>query len=513
MGKRFNRLVIVGGGSAGWMTAALLAKVTAGQYHITVIESEAIGTVGVGEATIPPIQLFNQLLGIDEATFIKQTQATIKLGIQFENWNKNGDCYMHAFGNIGRDLGFTHFHHYWLRAHKKGLTNNFWDYSFNYQAAKRNLFSKMDRIPNSPLQGLVYAYHFDAALYAKFLRQLSEANGVKRIEGKVCDVTQDGESGYIDALHLESGEAIKGDLFIDCSGFKGLLIEQVLNTGYENWSDWLFCDRAVAVPSEKTSPVTPYTRAIAHNEGWQWRIPLQHRTGHGLVFSSDHLSTDEACHRLLTHLDGDALADPKVIPFTTGRRKKQWNKNVVAIGLSSGFLEPLESTSLHLIQQGITRLIKHLPSNGICNAEVDEYNRQSQYEFEKIRDFIILHYYLNEKLHLNQKNSVNSHQTNQSIWQKSRHMPIPQSLKQKIELFKHTGKLFREQDELFSEVAWHQVLMGQGVIPSSYHPLANMISDEQLTEFLNNLKVIINSGLDKLSSHKTFLDSFDKLTI
>ena len=491
MSKRFNRVVILGGGSAGWMTAALLAKVTAGLYHITLIESDTIGTVGVGEATIPPIQLFNQLLGIDEATFIKQTQATIKLGIQFENWNKKGDRYMHAFGHFGRDLGVTHFHHYWLRAKAKGICDNFWDYSFNYQVAKKHLFSKMERIPNSPLQGLVYAYHFDAALYAGFLRQLSEDNGVKRIEGKVSDVTQNAESGFIESLHLDSGECISGDLFIDCSGFKGVLIEQVLQTGYDNWFEWLFCDRAVAVPSDKASSLTPYTRAIAHDAGWQWRIPLQHRTGNGLVYCSDYLSDDEASHRLLTHLDTTALAEPRVIPFKTGRRKKQWHKNVVAIGLSSGFLEPLESTSLHLIQQGITRLIKHLPNEGICQAEIAEYNRQSQFEFEKIRDFIILHY------HLNQKTAP--------LWQRSRALKLPDSLSQKIELFKNTGKLFRTQDELFSEVAWHQVLMGQGVIPKSFHPLANGISDAQLNEFLNNLKQIINSGLSKLSTHEQFI--------
>lgn len=492
MNNQIKNIVITGGGTAGWMSAALLSRVLMKDYEVTLIESDDIGTIGVGEATIPPIQLFNNLLGLNEAEFLKQTKGTIKLGIQFENWGKLGDRYMHAFGNFGRDLGFTHFHHYWLRAKSLGLTDDFWDYSFNYQAARNNLFSKMDRIPDSPLQGLVYAYHFDAGLYAKYLREISEKSGVKRIEGKITSVNQHSETGFVESVVLESGSSVAGDLFIDCSGGRALLIEQTLQTGFEDYSDWLFCDRAVAIPCESVSPIVPYTRSIAHVFGWQWRIPLQHRIGNGMVYSSEHTSDEQALKTLLEHLDGEPLAEPNFIKFKIGRRKQQWNKNVVSIGLSSGFLEPLESTSIHLIQQGITRLVKHLPARTIEQREIDEYNLQSQYEFEKIRDFIILHYYANQRC-------------DSDFWKRCQSMTIPDSLRHKIELFKRTGKLFREQDELFSEVAWHQVLMGQNIIPESYHPLAESISKEQLAEFMQNLKIIIKRGVGLLPTHQDFL--------
>ncbi len=494
MNRPLHNIVILGGGTAGWMSASLLARALPKDYSITLVESETLGTVGVGEATIPPIQLFNNLLGLDEQEFLQATGGTIKLGIQFENWDRIGDSYMHAFGNIGRDFGLTHFHHYWLKARQLKEAGSFWDYSFNYQAAKNDLFAKLDRIPDSPLQGLVYAYHFDAGRYALMLRQFSEGLGVTRLEGMVCEVTKHSESGYIQALKLEDGRDVKGDLFIDCSGFRGRLIEQELNTGYESWGHWLQCDRAVAAPSKVDSILAPYTRAIAHPFGWQWKIPLQHRCGNGIVYSSRHIDDDEAIKALTDDLGESIEADPRVLRFDTGRRKKQWNKNVVAIGLSSGFLEPLESTSIHLIQQAITRLIRMLPAARIFPEEVSEYNRQSQFEFEKIRDFIILHYHLNRR-------------TDSEFWKENRSMEVPESLRHKIELFRNTGKLFREQDELFSEVAWHQVLIGQGVIPEQYHPLADSISEQQLRQYLSNLKLIIQSGLSHLKPHHSFLSN------
>ncbi|ARD22510.1 tryptophan halogenase family protein [Shewanella japonica] len=492
--NKIKDIVIVGGGTSGWMTAAMLIKLFKAQLNITLIESESIGTIGVGEATIPPLQIFNSVLGINEADFIKQTQASFKLGIQFENWGKDKDSYMHAFGHIGKDIGYTQFHHYWLKSSPQNA-HSFWGYSLNYQAAAENKFAPIDTIKGSPLAGITHAYHFDASLYAQMLRQYSENLSVKRLEGFISSV-QLKQEGDIRSVTLKDGQVINGDLFIDCSGFAALLIGQQLNVGYENWQHWLPCDSAYAVPCERSEPLVPYTRSIAHKAGWQWRIPLQHRTGNGLVYSSQHITDDEAKSLLLSNLDGKPLAEPKKISFTTGRREKQWHKNCVAIGLSSGFLEPLESTSLHLVQSAIIRLTKFFPHQGIQQSSVDEYNRQSKLEFEQIRDFIILHYHVNQR-------SSSSNKTD--LWQQCRDMPIPASLQQKIDCFRTTGAVTRYQDELFTEAAWIQVLLGQGVTPKDYNPLANNINQSDLTEFLSNVKQIISGAVTNMPTHNDYI--------
>lgn len=489
---KVQNVVIVGGGTAGWITASLMSKVLNKAVNITLVESDDIGIVGVGEATIPPMLPFNAGLGIDEKEFLAATKGTIKLGIQFEHWKSKGDSYMHAFGGIGKNFPFCDFHHFWLKHKAEGGQSDFWDFSLNYQAAKQGKFEKVNQINGTNLPGINYAYHFDAGLYAKYLRNRCESSGVKRIEGKIEAVSVNPDNGHIDAVTLKSGQQITGDLFIDCSGMHALLIEKTLNTGFEDWSHWLPCDRAMAVPCESTNTIEPFTRSIAHDAGWQWRIPLQHRIGNGIVYSSKYMSDEQAKTTLLNNLDGKALAEPRIIPFKTGRRRKQWNKNVICIGLSSGFLEPLESTSIHLIQTAVIRLIKHFPHHGIKAEEVTEFNRQSKFEFERIRDFIILHYKINQR-------------SDTQFWRECQRMDIPDSLAERIALFKSSGKVFRDIDELFTEVAWQQVMIGQGLIPEDYHPIADTLSDEQINDLMENLKVLINRTVDGLSGHESFL--------
>jgi tryptophan 7-halogenase len=492
---RISNVVVVGGGTAGWITAALLVKILGNAIKITLVESEQIGTVGVGEATIPPILTLNRALGLDEAEFLKATHGTIKLGIEFENWTRPGARYMHAFGTIGKDFPFCSFHHFWARGAREGRRESLWDYSLNYQAAKQNRYAPLERIPEASLPGLVYAYHFDAGRYAAQLRRYSEPLGVARVEGLIEAVNLDAETGCIASLSLNGGRTLTGDLFVDCSGFRGLLIEQALNTGYEDWTHWLPCDRALAVGCESVRPLVPYTRAIAHDAGWRWRIPLQHRTGNGIVYCSRYLADDAASRLLLASLDGAPLGEPRPLSFRTGRRVRQWSRNCVAIGLASGFLEPLESTSIHLIQSGVIRLIKHFPHAGISPPEVDEYNRQSQAEFEHIRDFIILHYYQNGR-------------DDSQFWRECRRIALPPSLARRLALFAATGKVFREQDELFSEVAWQQVMIGQGVVPGDYHPLVDALSKPQLDELLDGARAIIGRAVAGLGSHDHFIDTY-----
>jgi tryptophan halogenase len=488
-----RRIVIVGGGTAGWMTAAACARFLERGWQITLVESDAIGTVGVGEATIPQIRLFNAGLGIDEDAFLAATQGSFKLGIEFVDWDRPGSRYMHAFGEVGRGLGLLPFHHWWLAAHAAGKAEPLGRYSLNEQAARALKFDRLG--PRHGLPPLVWAYHFDAGLYAAFLRRFAEARGVVRHEGRIASVESAGDQ--VQAVHLDDGRRIAGDLFVDCSGFRGLLINQTLGSGWHDWSHWLPCDRAVAVPSARVGNLagafTPYTRATARAAGWQWRIPLQHRTGNGHVYASKHLSDDEATAILLTNLDGPALAEPRGLQFQAGRRDRVWIGNTVAIGLASGFLEPLESTSIHLIQSGIARLLALLPGHAsempVLAAEA---NRQAAREMEWIRDFIILHYKATTR-------------TDTPFWRQMKMMDVPPELAERMALFAGTGRIRRDHDELFTEVAWAQVMIGQGVMPARPHPIVGTVDAPDLAGFLQTLAGGIDASVAALPDHAHFI--------
>jgi len=489
--SRITKVVIVGGGTAGWMAAAALSR-TMDDLSIRLIESDEIGTVGVGEATIPAIRLFNALIGVDEDEFIRETRGTFKLGIQFHDWGRIGDVYMHAFGQIGRSLGMLSFAQYWLRGRAEGVAGRLGDYSLNETAARQNRFARLPQIPNTGLDGIAYAFHFDAALYAAYLRGIAERAGVERTEGKIASVRRNGENGHVEAVALENGEEVGGELFIDCSGFRALLIEEALGTGFEDWTHWLPCDRAIAVPSANAGPARPYTQAIAHKSGWQWRIPLQHRTGNGHVFCSDFISEDEATAILLANVEGRPLAEPRTLRFRTGMRRRAWNGNVVALGLASGFLEPLESTSIHLIQNGIAKLLSHFPGRDFDPANIDAYNRRIRFDYERIRDFVILHYHANER-------------TDSPFWTRCREMEIPETLARKIELFRSHGLVVREGDELFVEIGWFQVLTGQNIEPRSYHPMADKLTGEELSGFFTDIGTIVAGTASRLPTHEDFI--------
>jgi tryptophan halogenase len=499
-------IVIVGGGTAGWMSAAALAKVLQGRCHIRVVESDEIGTVGVGEATIPGIRLFNSLLGIDENDFMRQTQGTFKLGIEFVDWGRVGERYMHAFGRLGQDHGTVDFHQYWLKLRLAGRARPLENYSINRLASLRGKFMRATQeVPNSPLAEITHAFHFDASLYARYLRAYSERLGVQRTEGKVVDVQLRASDGHVESLRLADGEVVAGDFFLDCSGFRGLLIEQALKTGYEDWSQWLPCDRAIAVPCASAGELTPYTRATARAAGWQWRIPLQHRTGNGHVHCSRFMSEDEATAILLANLDGQALAEPRTLRFVAGKRRKFWNRNVVAVGLASGFLEPLESTSIHLIQSTIARLIAYFPDGGHDPTLVDEFNAEADFEMERIRDFIILHY------HATQREDT-------PFWRHCRSMEIPATLRRKIELWMAQGRLVRDNGELFAQPAWLQVMEGQGLLPRACHPLVDLMTGQEVQDFVERIRQVISRCVDTMPGHAEYIArhcraaGLDKLT-
>lgn len=495
--KHIERIVIVGGGTAGWIAAASMARLIGPSVEITLIESEAIGTVGVGEATIPQIRRLNGVLGLDENEFVRETRGTFKLGIEFNNWGHVGERYLHTFGDAGINLASLHFHHYWLRSQAEGQTASLWDYSLHHKAAYSNKFGRLDRVGNTSMTGLAYAFHFDAGLYARYLRRHAEGNGVTRLEGKVVDVDLDAETGHIKHVTLESGEAVEGDLFIDCSGFRGLLIGQALGVGYQDWSKWLPCDGAVAVGCKRTQPLLPYTKATAHDAGWQWRIPLQHRTGNGHVFCEQFTSEDKATETLLENLDGAAMGDPKRLRFTTGRREKFWHKNCVSLGLASGFLEPLESTSIHLIQSNVSKLIELFPDKSFDAANEREYNRQVSHEYELIRDFLILHYHRTDR-------------EDSEFWRYCKHMSVPDSLTEKMQLFSSNGLLYKDAEDLFRESSWVQVMVGQGLIPKSFHAMANRISSDQLTTFLGDVQKLIDRATNDLPQHQDFIEAHCK---
>jgi tryptophan halogenase len=481
-----RRVVIAGGGTAGWLAAAAFSRQLGDLLDITLVESEDIGTVGVGEATIPPMRVFHRLLRIDEPAFMRATEATFKLGISFEGWATPESRYIHSFGKIGRETWLCDFHHFWLRGLERGFDADLGEYCLELQAAKA------DRFATSPQSEINYAYHLDAGLYAQFLRRFAEGYGTKRVEGRIRTV--DVTSGHIESLTLESGQRVEGDFFIDCTGFRGLLIEQTLKAGYEDWTHWLPCDSAVAVQTEKQGPALPYTRSIAHRAGWRWQIPLQHRTGNGMVYCSRFMSDEEATAELLRDVEGRTINEPRVIRFRTGRRLKGWSGNCVALGLASGFVEPLESTSIHLIMMGATRLMQLFPFNGVKQSLVDQYNQQTQAEVEKIRDFIVLHYHATQR--------------DEPFWRACREMRIPETLAHRIELFRENAHAFQADGELFRVDSWIQVMLGQGIRPRHYHHFARMMNDADREKLLTSLRSSVRDAVERLPKHQAFLDSY-----
>jgi tryptophan 7-halogenase len=489
-----KNIVIVGGGTAGWMSAAALSKVLdPGACRIHLVESDEIGIIGVGEATIPHIRTFNQALEIDEDEFIRATRGSFKLGIEFVNWAALGDRYIHGFGRVGPEISGVSFHHYWSRMRQEGQAAELDAYSINTAAPLQAKFMRpRTDMPNSPLADITYAFHFDASLYARFLRGYAEKRGVQRTEGKIVRVLQREGDGHVSAVVMENGQTIEGEFFIDCSGLRGLLIEQTMKAGYEDWTHWLPCNRAVAVPCESVSPMLPMTRSTAHGAGWQWRIPLQHRIGNGHVFSKEFISEDEATALLMGRLDGRPLAEPRMVRYVTGRRSRFWVGNVVAVGLASGFLEPLESTSIHLIQTAVSRILAFFPNAGFDAADIDEYNAQTRFEYERIRDFIILHY------HATQRDDT-------PFWRHVRTMEVPESLRRKMALFRSNGRIVRENNELFAELSWLQVMVGQRILPAGYHPVVAQRPAAEVAGFVDDVKTVVRKCVDVMPSHEQFI--------
>ncbi|PXA93882.1 tryptophan halogenase [Nostoc sp. 3335mG] len=475
------------------MAAAALTKLIPTGVSVTLIESDAIGTVGVGEATIPPIRSFNALLGIDEADFLSKTQGSIKLGIEFVDWTREGHRYAHPFGEFGFDIEGVKFHHYWRKLVERGEASGIEDYNLCAAAMRAGRFIPPVTDPHDARSRLTYAYHFDAGLYARYLRSYAEARGVERVEGRIVDVALNGHSGVIESVALEGDRRITGELWIDCSGFRGLLIADALKTGWVSWRHWLQCDRAVAVPCAAAgAEITPYTRSTAREAGWQWRIPLQHRTGNGYVYCSDDIGDDAARQTLLATLDGAPLRDPQLIRFEAGRREAMWAKNCVALGLASGFIEPLESTSIHLIQSGISKLLALFPDRGFSPVERDEYNRLSILQLEQVRDFVILHYHANRR-------------RTGDLWRRMREMAVPETLARKIDLFRGRGRFFRYEDELFAESSWVAVLLGQGIMPAGWDPLVDAIDSAAVRDRLERIRAAFARATDAMPPHHLWL--------
>lgn len=492
--KHLDHVVIVGGGTAGWITAAGLSRLYSQTgLRITLIESEDIGTVGVGEATLPHIRHFNDRLGINEREFMRQTRATFKLGIEFRDWGGVGDAYVHPFGAFGEDIAGVKFHQHWTRARHTGQPlGSFGDWSLPVRMLETARFTCPSGRPSDLSSRFAYAYHFDARLYADFLRAYAEKRGVVRVEGKVMHVDQCPHSGFVTALGLENGRRIDGQLFIDCSGFRGLLIEDTLKAGYDTWSTWLPCDTAWAVPCAPNGPFVPGTRATARTAGWQWRIPLQHRVGNGHVFSSAFTKSQAALDLLMQNLEGEATADPRMLRFTTGVRRRQWDRNVVAIGLSSGFLEPLESTSIHLIQAAVTHLAELLPDLDFRSSDIEEFNRVMHLEYERVRDLLILHYHATRR-------------SDSDFWRHCQTMNLPDSLRYRLELFKARGIVVTYRDGIFHEPSWLAVLMGQGIVPSGYDPLSHRLDDARLMSELTRQRDRVAQTVAAMPSHADYL--------
>jgi tryptophan halogenase len=485
-------IVIVGGGTAGWMAAAALVHLLDRSVRISLVESDEIGTVGVGEATIPPLIAYNNMLGIDEDEFVAATKGTFKLGIDFVGWGAPGERYFHPFGQHGQDFRGVHFHQLYLREQRRRPLDDISSWSMSATAASLGRFARPGPDSRLPFSQLLYAFHFDAGLYARFLRGRAEAAGVRRTEGRIVDVAVDGTEGRVESVTLADGTVLAGDLFIDCSGFRGLLIEQKLGTGYEEWTQWLPCDRAVAVPSRYPGQPDPFTRCTARSSGWQWRIPLQHRMGNGLVYSSAHIADAEAEALVLANLEGEPLAEPRRLAFTAGRRRLAWNRNVVSLGLSSGFIEPLESTSIHLIQSGIVKLLALFPDRRFNPVERDEYNRQMKDVYEDVRDFIILHYKATRR-------------DDSDFWNHCRTMDVPDSLASKIELWRAKGRLFREGRELFGTASWVAVMLGQGIVPEDHEPAAGAIDPDTIADALDKMRLSYRRMAEHMPTHGEFI--------
>ena len=496
MSNPIKKIVIVGGGTAGWTTAAAICSaLPKHSVEVELVESEAIGIIGVGEATLPHLRQFNDSIGIDEAEFMSATNATFKLGIEFVNWGRIGDAYIHPFGAYGVDNRGIAFHHFWRKMAHEPEVGPISDYSLPIVAAYQGKFERPSKDARSVRSTFGYAYQFDSTLYAPFLRKHAEARGAKRTEGKVTAIDTCPETGCIDAIRLESGQVIAGDFFVDCSGFRGLLIEGALETGYESWSQWLPCDRAVAVQCNGVGPLLPYTRATAERSGWRWRIPLQHRVGNGHVYCSQFMSEDEATGILLEKLESAPTTDPSPLRFTTGKRIKMWNRNCVAIGLSGGFLEPLESTAIYLIQSAVTNFIELLPASTDCSVERDEYNRILENEFLRVRDFLILHYHATQR-------------DDSDFWNHVRTMDIPASLQEKMNLFEARGRVAEYRQGLFLEPSWLAVYLGQHVEPLAYDQRVDLVDSDRLREQLLRLKSQVAAAAAEMSSHAEFIGSF-----
>jgi len=485
-----TKVVVAGGGTAGWLSAYSLAKRLGKLLDITLVESDQIGIIGVGEATIPSIKLFHQLVEIDEAEFMRATQATFKLGIFLDNWANIGDSYLHSFGSTGQSTWMAEFHEFWLEARAQGFGGSLDDYCLESKAAKQGKFSTEVNQAK-----LLYAYHLDAKAYAKYLRQEGEALGVKRVEGMISGVDVHPDSGNLTALQLESGDSLAGDVFIDCTGFRGLLIGEYLQVGFEDWSHWLRSNRAIAVQTESTEPPPPYVRATAHPAGWQWCIPLQNRVGNGIIYSSEYLSDDEAKQTLLNNLRGKPLTDPQMFQFTPGRRLKPWHKNCVAIGLSSGFMEPLESTAIHLVTTAIIRLMRLFPFSENMEMLAERFNHEAQVEMEALRDFIILHYKLTER-------------NDSAYWNAYRTMDIPESLAHRMSIFQQNGYIWPDSAGLFRVISWQQVMMGQGLEPEQYHGAGRLLPAAGLKEQLDRIKTSVDMNLNALPAHQDFIKKY-----
>jgi tryptophan halogenase len=486
--RQVKRVVIAGGGTAGWMAAAAVSRILGKTLDITLVESEEIGTVGVGEATIPTLLSFHQMLDIGEQEFMAAVQGTIKLGISFENWLDIGHRYVHSFGFSGKDRKTAGFQHFWLRGRKDGIASGYEDYCFELKAALA------DRFAHLPRGGINYAYHMDASLYAKYLRQFSERHGARRVEGKIAEVLTDAESGYLTALKMEDGTAIEGDFFIDCTGFRALLIGKTLGVGFEDWSHWLLNDSALAAQTTAVRDAVPYTRSIAWTAGWQWRIPLQHRVGNGIVYSSRYTTDDEARDEFLSSIEGEIIKQPWPVRFKPGRRERCWEKNCVALGLAGSFIEPLESTTIHLIQRGITHLLQNFPQT-VTQSAIAQYNEQLDSELQHVRDFVVLHYAL-------------SNRRDTPYWEYVANMTLPPSLQHRIDLFRETGNVFHVPGELFAENSWVQVMMGQGVTPRQHHPTADAMSGADLKRFLDEIRNHTLKNVEGLPTHMDYLRSY-----